>query len=223
MQVIPAWNKRFWVERLKEIPSPPVKPDVAALFVRADSVYMRVDGVDAYDQKRDARNWIGGAPAVAHPPCRAWSCLKAFAKPPPGERRLAIWSVLQLRRNGGVLEHPKGSGLWRKMNLPRPGDSLDKWGGWTLEVDQFHWGHKCRKRTWLYIVGTLDLPPIPHRDGEPTHVIDRSGRARKLERPNSAGKKPWCSHADRERTPPEFARWLVELARRCKRNIPARP
>lgn len=189
----------------------------SALFVRADSIYKTMAGVDAYDIERDAKTFRNG-PIVAHPPCRAWSCLKAFAKPPPGERRLAIWAVLKIRRHGGVLEHPKGSSLWPTMKLPKPGWLPDAWGGYTIEVDQFHWGHRARKRTWLYIVGTLDLPPIPRRPGEPTHVIDRPGSARKRERPNSAGLRPWVTKREREATPPQFAQWLVELARRCAPN-----
>lgn len=189
---------------------------VAVLFVRPGSVYKAIPGCRTYGlPMQDARNYPGGMPIVAHPPCRAWSCLKAFARPRPGERRLAVWSVLQVRRNGGILEHPKGSGLWRSMCLPKPGCDPDAWGGWTIEVDQFHFGHKARKRTWLYIVGTADVPSMPHRDGEPTHVIDRPGRRRKTERPNTAGQKPWCTKAECEATPPAFAEWLVDLARRC--------
>jgi hypothetical protein len=198
---------------------PALGSPVSVLFVCYGSAYKAMQGVATYGLPfRDARAYRGGTPIVAHPPCRAWSTLKAFAKPPPGERWLAVWSVLQLRRNGGVLEHPKGSSLWRRMNLPEPYQEPDAWGGWTMEVDQFHWGHKARKRTWLYIVGTYDVPAVPYRAGGPTHVIDRPGRARKNEQPNSAAKKPWCSHAEREQTPPAFARWLVEVARRCRQN-----
>lgn len=188
------------------------------LFVREDSIYKTLAGVECYDAVRDARTFPGGTPIVAHPPCRAWSCLKAFARPRPGERKLAIWSVLQIRRHGGVLEHPKGSGLWKRMQLPLPNGFPDEWGGYTIEVDQFHWGHKARKRTWLYIVGTNDLPAFPRRSGEPTHVIDRPGKRRKKERPNSAGLKPWVTKAEREATPPAFAEWLVEVARRSALN-----
>jgi hypothetical protein len=51
-----------------------------------------------------------------------------------------------------VLEHPIYSRLWDVMELPPPGER-DAWGGWTLPVHQFWWGHDCEKRTWLYIVG----------------------------------------------------------------------
>lgn len=45
--------------------------------------------------------------------------------------------------------------------------------------------------------------------GEPTHVIGDVGRA------SLGTKRPEISKAEREHTPPEFARWLVDLARRC--------
>jgi hypothetical protein len=41
---------------------------VAALFVRADSVYKALPAVDAWDAGRDARSWPGGCPVVAHLP-----------------------------------------------------------------------------------------------------------------------------------------------------------
>jgi hypothetical protein len=48
---------------------------VAVLFARADSVYKTMPGTDVYDAERDARTWPGGAPVVAHPPCKRWSSL----------------------------------------------------------------------------------------------------------------------------------------------------
>ena len=188
---------------------------VAALFVREDSHYKRIPGVDAYDAARDARTFRGGRPVVAHPPCRAWSKLRRFANPPPGERWLAVWAVLQVRRCGGVLEHPEGSALWKRMGLPGPSDYSDEWGGLTVRVDQFHWGHKARKRTWLYIVGASVLPPMPLRSGEPTHQVTTPGVARRGGRPVGSF-KPRLTDSERQLTPPAFAEWLVELARGCE-------
>lgn len=186
---------------------------VAALFVRADSIYKTLPGVDCYDSERDARTWPGGCPVVAHPPCRTWGCLKALAtKAPPHEHSLGPWAIDQVRRWGGVLEHPKGSSLFRECGCALPGGLPDEWGGMTLEVDQFHWGHKARKRTLLYVVGVWPVPAMPHRSGEPTHVIKRGMRAQMRLKPIHI---PECSHEVREKTPPAFAAWLVELARRC--------
>lgn len=196
---------------------------IAALFVMKDSIYKTLPGVDCYDADRDALTFDGWrkassdrVPVVAHPPCRTWGSLKAFATAaPPEEHGYAIWAIDQVRQCGGVLEHPKGSSLWKEVDLPKPGMFPDKYGGYTIQVDQFHWGHKARKRTWLYIVGVRqnDLPEIPKRPGKPTHVIDRPSKARKAERPNSAGLLPWVSKRERSATPIEFAKWLVAVAR----------
>jgi hypothetical protein len=189
---------------------PLVRP-IAALFVRADSIYKTLPGVDCYDEARDARTWPGGCPAVAHPPCRTWGCLKAFAtKAPPHEHALGPWAVEQVRRWGGILEHPKGSTLFGECGCAVPGGLPDEWGGMTLLVDQWNWGHKARKATLLYVVGTRDFPPVPKRDGKPTHCVGRPGGRRKPDQ------IPCCTHEDREKTPPAFAAWLVELVRKCK-------
>lgn len=188
---------------------------IAALFVRSDSIYKQIPGVDAWDAERDALRWPGGVPAVYHPPCRAWGAFSWRANPRDGERECATWSVDRVREHGGVIEHPAGSRLWPEAGLPEPGQR-DAWGGWTLPVDQYWWGHRASKRTRLYIVGCdpRDIPDMPIVLGEPTHVIGDVGRA------TLGTKRPEISKAERERTPPEFARWLVELARRCEANAP---
>lgn len=196
---------------------------VAALFVRADSIYKTMPGVDAWDIDRDARNWPGGCPVVAHPPCRGWGRLSYFAKPAPGELDLGPWAVEQVRRWGGVLEHPKDSKLWAAAGLPLPGQ-VDARGGWTLPISQHWWGHRAEKMTWLYILGLLprDLPEIPMRMGDATHVIAQSRNRRKdgsrprksTGDPRFTGWRPEVSKAEREHTPPPLAEWLVELARR---------
>lgn len=188
---------------------------IAALFVRPDSVYKTLPGVDCYDAERDALTWPGGSPIVAHPPCRTWGKLKAFAKAPPHEHGLALWAVEKIHRWGGVLEHPAASDLWREASLPRPGALPDKWGGWTFECDQFHWGHLAQKRTRLYICGTISLPSIPHRDGIPSHCVSRltGKKCTAEERRGRPGWKPELGPNRRDKTPFEFAVWLIALAR----------
>jgi hypothetical protein len=191
---------------------------VAALFVRADSVYKGMRGVDAWDIERDARAWPGGAPVVAHPPCRAWGRLRHLAKPRPDEKALALYAVERVRAFGGVLEHPAHSTLWAAAGLPLPG-LRDAWGGWTLPVVQSWWGHRAEKATWLYVVGCepANVPDIPLVLGEASHVIAQcrtlpgGGRLRA----GMPGWRPECTKAEREHTPPAFAAWLVELAHRC--------
>jgi len=182
---------------------------VAALFVRRDSIYKTLPGVECYDVDRDASLFSGGMPVVAHPPCRAWGRFRHLAKPEPGELKAAMRAVLLVRRFGGVLEHPASSTLWNACGMRRPGEPRDSHGGYTIEIEQHDFGHKCRKRTWLYIVGVYPqkLPAWSIDLAEPTYCIDTMKRG-----PH----KPRVSHADRERTPLEFAKWLVEIARRTK-------
>jgi len=115
---------------------------------------------------------------------------------------------------GGVLEHPAKSSLWYTAGLPRPGKFPDEYGGYTIEVDQFHFGHRAEKRTWLYIVGCEPdcLPSIPRKYGKPTHCV----------RPTkSYPRLPSITKSEREHTPIEFAKWLVEVAKRC--SLPSSP
>ncbi|WP_213629139.1 hypothetical protein [Pseudomonas sp. Pc102] len=180
---------------------------VAVLFARADSIYKTLPGCDVYDIDRDARTWCGGSPVVAHPPCRTWGRLRQFAKGRPDEKALGPWAVEQVRMWGGVLEHPAESSLFNHCRLPHPNEFPDEYGGWTIEIEQFHWGHRAEKATWLYIVGCQpsDLPPMPRRPGRPTHCV----------RPTkSYPRLPSITKAEREHTPAALAEWLVELARR---------
>jgi hypothetical protein len=171
---------------------------VAALFVRADSCYFDLAGVDCWDVARDARSYADLVPVVVHPPCRAWGRLRHRAKPRDDEKALALFAVDVVRRVGGVLEHPHASTLWATAGLPLPGQR-DAFGGFTLLVDQGWWGHPAPKPTWLYVVGCdpSEVPALPVQ-------LQRAG-----------GRTTNLSSSGRERTPVNFARWLVSLARCC--------
>lgn len=81
-------------------------------------------------------------------------------------------------------------------------------GGWTLAAPQKWWGHKAEKATWFYIVGSDpgDLPALPIILGEAAYVVQSRKRQ---------DYRPHITKAEREHTPPDLARWLVEVARRC--------
>lgn len=169
-------------------------PGVSVLFARSDSCYFELVD-DIWDIARDARLYLGSNPVVAHPPCRGWGRLSHWAKPRHDEKALGLFAVDAVRRCGGVLEHPHASKLWSAALLPRPG-FFDAWGGYTILVDQGWWGHPAPKPTWLYICGVpkSDLPAIP------------------VQLHRAAGRTLALSPADRERTPVEFARFLVQVA-----------
>jgi hypothetical protein len=188
---------------------------VAVLFARADSIYKSIPACDVVHIARDARIYPGGLPIIAHPPCRAWGGLRAFANPRPDEKGLALYAVELLRLWGGVLEHPRSSTLWPVAQLPEPGDR-DAWGGFTIEVHQHWFGHRAEKATRLYIVGCEpeDLPPIPVCTTRPTHVVANS---RNLQ--GTADARPEITKKEREATPPAFAQWLIDTATLCKGGL----
>lgn len=191
---------------------------IAALFVRADSIYKQLPEIDAWDMERDARRWPGGCPCIAHPPCRAWGKLRGLAKPREDEKDLARWAVAQVRKWGGVLEHPKSSTLWQDQKLPAPGYK-DEFAGWTLGISQHWFGHRARKDTLLYIVGLdpADLPPIPYSLHYPTHIVGAACTRRDGTRPRKGDPlwRPEISKREREHTPRALAEWLAQVARLC--------
>lgn len=198
---------------------------IAALFVRRDSIYKTMPGVDAWDEDRDARKWPGGSPVVAHPPCAQWGALGHMAKRNPAEKRLAILALRFVRKWGGVLEHPRRSKLWPTAKLPT-GTEPDKFGGWTLPVSQQWWGHKAEKQTLLYIVGVkpADIPPLPYVMGRAQYICaggaaSTAENAKRRRQCLPEFRRPSVTHSEREHTPPAFAQWLVDLARSADSGI----
>ena len=143
---------------------------VAVLYCDPCGTYSEAEGVELWDEARDARTYRGPHPVVAHPPCNRWSVL-ALCRPeiPMGEDGGCFAAALDaVETFGGVLEHPAHSRAWDAFDLVEPLTS--GWHpsftrpGWTCEVDQGHYGHRCRKLTWLYYVGP-DPPPMIWGDG----------------------------------------------------------
>jgi hypothetical protein len=177
--------------------------NISVLYVRQDSLYKSYN-VDCWDLERNAFNYAGSNVIIAHPPCRAFSKLKAFSKHPPVEKEYAYRCVDLIRLNGGILEHPRHSSLWHEKGLPKPG-LKDSFGGFTVCINQSWFGHKAEKNTFLYICGIdiNQLPLFPLSFDAITHVVSSSKK-----RP---GKKE-LSKADRERTPVKLIEWLIDTA-----------
>ena len=186
---------------------------VSALYVERDGVYSGLEGVDVWDVTRDARDYAGPHPVVAHPPCNVWCQLASVNHArwgtPIGHDHGTFAAALDaVRRWGGVLEHPAYTLAWRHHGLPVP-----TMGGWTMafddpgmttEVCQAVYGHDARKRTWLYAVG-VDPAALDWRQVSGTAVVgaginsgQSAGRGRSMA-PN--------------RTPPAFRDVLLDLAR----------
>lgn len=189
---------------------------ISALFVRSDSIYKSLD-VDCWDIDRDASAWPGGNSIIAHPPCRAWGQLAHMANPRPGEKELAIMAVNNIRKWGGVLEHPFATRLKKVMNFPNQG-WYDEYGGFVLKVNQHSWGHKCEKKTLLYICGCEinDVPEIPINNAPVEYIIATSGRRKDGSRLKD---KKEVTKKEREETPVEFAKWLIKVAEICNERL----
>lgn len=160
-------------------PTTPQLQTVAALFVLPDGPYSRLPGIDLWDERRDARQYAGPHPVVAHPPCQRWGRYATI-----GGRKLGddggcgTAAVAAVRRFGGVLEHPASSRLWDHCQLPWPG-GLDKYGGGTVCIHQHVWGHRALKPTWLYIVPATWPTWSPGSSIPPHPCEGLSARARK--------------------------------------------
>lgn len=149
---------------------------IAALFVEPDGIYFGLPNVDPWDKERDARNYAGPHPIVAHPPCERWGRYWGGAPRKPHQYELGAddgcfaSALASVRRWGGVIEHPADSHAWRVFGLNRPPReggwvTADFLGGWTCHIEQGHYGHMARKATWLYAHG-VELPPLRWGKGE---------------------------------------------------------
>lgn len=190
---------------------------VAALYVETDGCYFNINGVDPWDEKRDARKYGGPYPVVAHPPCQLWG---RFAhvnfkrwggehNRPHNDGGCFEAALNAVRKFGGVLEHPAFTEAWKAFDLPRPHAIGWKQHGneWVCEVWQSAYGHKARKRTWLLYCGEKEPPQLnwDRRDG--THQIgfhDQRGKDRN---------KPTISGKAASATPETFRDALIRIAR----------
>jgi hypothetical protein len=180
---------------------------IAVLCAARNSVYNQIEDLDVYDEVRDARTFRGGIPAVGHPPCRCYSAFcRHQAKPKDRELEMAlgVWCVEQVRNWGGVIEQPAHSKLWELCDLPHPKYLHTSAWAWSMELPQFWFGDVREKNTWLFFSRILraDVPQLPFRL-----------------KPEGGDRRAWqlmSSKNQRERTPMQFAKWLVECARRCE-------
>jgi hypothetical protein len=202
---------------------------IAALFVETGGIYAGLDGIEVWDEQRDARRYPGPHPVVAHPPCARWGRFwhgspckpHQYAKGDDGGCFAA--ALAAVRRYGGVMEHPAHSHAWFAHGLPWPpseGWQQDITGGWCCRVEQGFYGHASRKPTWLYAVRT-SLPPLRWGEGEQRLdplMLERHGyeKARRIGLVAMAGGKRKTEI--RNATPPEFRDLLVSIAATAARG-----
>lgn len=143
---------------------------ITALYCMRASIYRRF-GVRCWTRFMDARKYPGPGPIIAHPPCGHWGRYKHTCKL-PGKDCGPI-AVEQVRRYGGVLEHPASSDLFQYCNCPDTPGQLDLYGGQIITINQSDYGHLAEKRTTLYIVG-IDGPPklLPPQPPGTTRLLE---------------------------------------------------
>lgn len=117
-----------------------MKKTISILCVHPRSNYFKVPGLDCWDIKRDAYNFIGKNPVITHAPCAQWSKLKAFANINEYEKGLANFCFDKVLENGGIFEHPAGSSFWKYRGVSNQ----------VVSVNQFWFGFPTEKRTYLY-------------------------------------------------------------------------
>lgn len=213
---------------MTNLESAPIR--VAALFVETSGAYFGIPDVDPWDEARDARQYAGPYPVVAHPPCERWG--RYWSGGPSAKERRTLGdddgcfrsALKSVQRWGGVLEHPEGSHAFRASGLPLP-----SWGeGWMSAgflpghvccVAQGNYGHRARKLTWLYTVG-VSLPELDWSIPEPRARLD-VGFHSAAERRSRRGTEAHVKHnlgrlgpKENLGTPEAFREVLLGMARR---------
>lgn len=213
---------------------------IAALYVKKGGTYYNLPGVDPWDESRDARQYDGPWPVIAHPPCQRWG--KMWFGQPLTVNRTGVRKIKgddggcfaaaldAVRTYGGVLEHPWGSHAWPHFGLAVPSRTggwimagLD--GGWTCCVEQGRYGHYARKPTLLLVYG-LDPDELPELDwgiGEPRFpqsAIDRYGLTKCKRAGELAFKGGGTDRAARIGTPSSFRELLLSIARKVTNPVP---
>ena len=166
---------------------------IAALYVARNGAYSNLEGVDPWDEKRDARLYNGPHPVVAHPPCTRWCRLAGLVEARWGYKKgddggTFAAALASVREWGGVLEHPAYSDAWAAHDLTPPvtgggWTAADFVGGWTCYIEQWRYGHMAKKATWLYAVAPA-LPALRwglRPDSQGSGLVERcegGGKAR---------------------------------------------
>ena len=201
---------------------------IAALYVETGGCYYGLPEVEPWDIVRDARQYTGPYPVVAHPPCQRWGRFWHGSTRKPHQLELGddggcfAAALRSVRTFGGVLEHPADSHAWTRFKIERPvrhgGWKPVSGGGYTCYVEQGHYGHFSRKPTWLFVdrIARRQLPELNWSKGEQRlHpvALERYGyeKARRIGMTAMIGGKDKVKI--RNATPHEFRDVLTGIAR----------
>ena len=197
---------------------------VVALYVETGGCYFDLEGVEPWDEMRDARRYDGPHPVVAHPPCQRWGRFWHGSTRKPHQYALGddggcfAAALNAIRDHGGVLEHPAHSKAWDAFGLRKPpaeGGWVQGPFGWTCHVEQGHYGHMSRKATWLLARGTarpeLTWGPSPQRIHPRALELHGYEKARRIGMVAMVGGKDKTKI--RNATPLPFRDLLLSIAR----------
>jgi len=203
---------------------------LAALYVESGGCYFGPDGVDPWDEARDARKAWGCGPAVAHPPCQRWGKFWHGSTRRPHQFKLGddggCFAAAHdyVRKHGGVIEHPADSHAWTAFGIikpPRAGGWVPSGdGGWTCCVYQGHYGRAAGKATWLVVYGVhrSQLPELLWGKTE-QRIHPRALELYGYEKARRVGIIAMMGGKDktklRNATPIPFRDLLIAIARKC--------
>ena len=119
-------------------------------------------------------------------------------------------ALKSVRKWGGVIEHPATSRAWSVFGLGQPAmhriTKRDPFGGFSIFVNQSHYGHLSQKPTWLYICGFR---------GNFEEEFDIPQEKREVKFGIGTTKHPPLPSHLKKKTPKLFADLLVSIAKRC--------
>jgi hypothetical protein len=201
---------------------------IAALFVCSNGVYYNLPNVDPWDWWRDAKEYKGPHPVVAHPPCTRWSRMASFLQWKQGIRigdddgcfKSALISV---RTFGGILEHPAYSYAWKHFGLLKP--EYGKWtgdqhNGFVTEIDQVAYSHRANKKTWLYCFGYIGTPRALNWSYNDIAecTVTALGRTKNGKIYDPYRGKKSLTQGEANKTPPAFRNVLIDIAENVSIN-----
>ncbi len=204
---------------------------LAALFVETDGPYFGLPGVDPWDAERDARKYAGPHPVIAHPPCERWGRYWSGGPSAKVRRKLGddngcfAAALEAVRTYTGVLEHPEASHAWKAFDLPRPNpkggwsgewDTHGRWFHWVCQVEQGHYGHPARKKTWLLRVGRRP-PELVWGPAQGVRLDEGFHSAEERRAARARGQKPIKRLSRKQNiwTPVPFRDLLIRIAKTC--------
>jgi hypothetical protein len=132
---------------------------IAILCADENSNYFKIPyDLDIYTLSRSSLDYKGDGKVICHPPCAQFSRMKAFSKKNESHLELAKFCIDMVNKNGGIIEQPMGSSMFKLFGLDYKN---------VFSVNQSWWGFRCTKKTILYFHNvkplqmpiTFDVPP----------------------------------------------------------------